>query len=173
MGEEHCSGDSASDRERWGAVDKTVCLSATHLLLCSLIPNQGVGTTGVLLKKFRNSLSGWYYKISPKVKPVSALINKAYAQDLNIVKWIPTNLTVSQLKKLYNSIKIFNAQGEICNQSVSQSVQALNSVQLFATPWTVAHQASLSIINSQSWSNSHPLSEVWHLTISFSLVCFC
>ena len=30
------------------------------------------------------------------------------------------------------------------------SVQLLSHVQLFATPWTVAHQASLSITNSQS-----------------------
>ena len=30
------------------------------------------------------------------------------------------------------------------------SVQLLNSVPLFATPWTEAHQASLSITNSQS-----------------------
>ena len=32
----------------------------------------------------------------------------------------------------------------------SQSVQLLSRVWLFATPWTAAHQASLSIINSQS-----------------------
>ena len=30
------------------------------------------------------------------------------------------------------------------------SVQSLSHVQLFATPWTVARQASLSITNSQS-----------------------
>ena len=30
------------------------------------------------------------------------------------------------------------------------SVQSLSSVQLFATPWTAAHQSSLSITNSQS-----------------------
>ena len=30
------------------------------------------------------------------------------------------------------------------------SVQSLSRVQLFATPWTAAHQASLSITNSQS-----------------------
>ena len=30
------------------------------------------------------------------------------------------------------------------------SVQSLSHVQLFATPWTAAHQASLSITNSQS-----------------------
>ena len=31
-----------------------------------------------------------------------------------------------------------------------RSVQSLSRVQLFATPWTAAHQASLSITNSQS-----------------------
>ena len=30
------------------------------------------------------------------------------------------------------------------------SVQSLSHVQLFVTPWTAAHQASLSIINSKS-----------------------
>ena len=35
------------------------------------------------------------------------------------------------------------------DQSVS-SVQSLGHVQLFATPWTTAHQASLSITNSRS-----------------------
>ena len=30
------------------------------------------------------------------------------------------------------------------------SVQSLSQVRLFATPWTAAHQASLSITNSQS-----------------------
>ena len=41
-----------------------------------------------------------------------------------------------------------NAVG-LC-QSVSQSVQSLSRVQLFATPWIAACQASLSITNSQS-----------------------
>ena len=35
-------------------------------------------------------------------------------------------------------------------KSVSQSVQSLSHVRLFVTPWTAAHQASLSITNSQS-----------------------
>ena len=34
--------------------------------------------------------------------------------------------------------------------SPTSSVQALSCVQLFATPWIAAHQASLSITNSQS-----------------------
>ena len=33
---------------------------------------------------------------------------------------------------------------------VLSSVQLLSHVQLFATPWTAAHQTSLSITNSQS-----------------------
>ena len=36
------------------------------------------------------------------------------------------------------------------SQSVSQSVQSLSRVRLFATPWTAARQASLSITNSRS-----------------------
>ena len=36
------------------------------------------------------------------------------------------------------------------SQSVSQSVQLLCCVRLFVTPWSAAHQASLSISNSRS-----------------------
>ena len=39
---------------------------------------------------------------------------------------------------------------------ISSSVQSLSRVQLFATPWTAALQASLSITNS--WSSTKPMS---------------
>ena len=42
------------------------------------------------------------------------------------------------------------------HQSVSESVQSLSHVRLFATPWTTACQASLSITNS--WSPPKPIS---------------
>ena len=48
------------------------------------------------------------------------------------------------------------------------SVQSLSCVRLFATPWTAAHQASLSITNP----NSCPLSWWCHSTISSSVVPF-
>ena len=48
------------------------------------------------------------------------------------------------------------------------SVQSLSHVQLFATPWTAACQASLSITNS----NSHLLSQWFHPTISSSVIPF-
>ena len=53
------------------------------------------------------------------------------------------------------------------------SVQSLSHVQLFATTWTVAHQASLSITtNSWIYANSCPLSWWCHPTISSSAVPF-
>ena len=52
------------------------------------------------------------------------------------------------------------------------SVQSLSHVQLFATPWTVAHQASLSITNSRAYSNSCPSSLWCHSTISSSVIPF-
>ena len=53
-----------------------------------------------------------------------------------------------------------------------RSDQSLSHVWLFATPWTAAHQASLSITNS--WSPPKPMSiESWcHPTISSSVVPF-
>ena len=52
------------------------------------------------------------------------------------------------------------------------SVQSLSHVWLFATPWTTACQASLSITNSQSYSNSCPSSWWCHPTISSSVIPF-
>ena len=40
------------------------------------------------------------------------------------------------------------------------SVQSLSHVRLFATPWTAACQASLSITNSQSWLKSMSIQSV-------------
>ena len=42
----------------------------------------------------------------------------------------------------------------------------------FETPWTAACQASLSITNSRACSNSRPLSQWYHPTISFSVIPF-
>ena len=51
-------------------------------------------------------------------------------------------------------------------------VQWLSLVWFFAIPWTTAHQASLSFIISWSCSNSCPLSQWCHLTISSSFIPF-
>ena len=52
------------------------------------------------------------------------------------------------------------------------SVQLLSHVRLFATRWTVAHQASLSVTNSRSLLNSIPSSWWCHPTISSSVIPF-
>ena len=44
--------------------------------------------------------------------------------------------------------------------------QLLSQVRLFATPWTAAHQASLSLLPPGVCSNSCPLSQACHPTIS-------
>ena len=52
------------------------------------------------------------------------------------------------------------------------SVQSLSRVWLFVTPWTAAHQASLSITNSWSSPNSCPSSWWCHPAIPSSVVPF-
>ena len=52
------------------------------------------------------------------------------------------------------------------------SVQSLSHVWLFATPWTTACQASLSITNSGAYSNLRPSSWWCHPTISSSVIPF-
>ena len=59
--------------------------------------------------------------------------------------------------------------GKTCQFS---SVQSLSHVWLFATPWTAARQASLSITNSWSSPNPCPLSQWCHPTISSSVILF-
>jgi len=54
----------------------------------------------------------------------------------------------------------------------SHSVQLLSRVQLFATPWTAAHQASLSITNFRSLLKHMSISQWCHPTISSSVVSF-
>ena len=55
---------------------------------------------------------------------------------------------------------------------MKSSVQSLSHIWLFATPWITARQASLSITNSRSHSDSCPSSRWHHPTISSSVVPF-
>ena len=52
---------------------------------------------------------------------------------------------------LQQSLRDFRVEwGTLCSRESSGTVQSLSHVWLFVTPWTAAHQASLSITNS--WS---------------------
>ena len=56
--------------------------------------------------------------------------------------------------------------------SVPVVVQLLSLVQLFAAPWTTTHQSSSPSLSPRVCSNSGPLSQVCHLTISSSVTPF-
>ena len=100
------------------------------------------------------------------------------------------------LSSIFPSIRVFSNESVLCirwpkywNFSLSiipskehlglisfrmdfSSVQSLSHVQLFATPWTAARQASLSITTPGVYSNSCPLSRWCHPTISSSVIPF-
>ena len=57
----------------------------------------------------------------------------------------------------------------VVHQFQIQSVQLLSRVQLFATPWTTAHQASLSITNS--WSLLKLMSIESVMPSSYLILC--
>ena len=55
---------------------------------------------------------------------------------------------------------------------IFSSVQSLSHIWLSATQWTAVHQPSLSLTNSWVYSNSCPLSQWCHPTISSSVIPF-
>ena len=56
-----------------------------------------------------------------------------------------------------------------CLNLLFSSVQSLSRVQFFATPWTTACQASLSITNS--WSPPRPMSIEWVIPSNHLILC--
>ena len=104
---------------------------------------------------------------------VSFIVGKFFTAEL------PCDIQSSKYYYLEHFRKYFPSPGincwadeskrhtESCTTSARASIQSLSCVRLFATPWTAAHQASLSITNSQSplklmsieWvmSSNHPI----------------
>ena len=66
---------------------------------------------------------------------------------MNIINMLPTSKGHIELKSYKYSIEF-------------SSIQSLSCVQPFETPWTAAHQASLSITNSQSLLKLMPIKSV-------------
>ena len=102
-----------------------MCLTFCHPMDCSI---PGFPVLQYLLKACSNScpLSRWFHPtISSSVSPYSSCL-----QSFPISGSFQTN-------QFFASVQL-------------SSVQSLSRVQLFATPWIVARQASLSITNSQS-----------------------
>ena len=101
---------------------------------------------------------------SLKFRPELCLPQKSY---FGVLTPVTQNAALfgDSLYRDYNKISLYRSENNIRvgpNQiglmSLFSSVQLLSRVSLFATPWTAAHQASLSITNSRTYSNSCPLS---------------
>ena len=93
--------------------------------------------------------------------------------------WVPLLYTWNYQTLLvdYSPIqnKKFNKRKSVTHDWFS-SVQLLSCVQIFATPWTAACQASLSITNSQSLLKFVSFKSVMpsnHLIFCFSLILLC
>ena len=69
-----------------------------------------------------------------------------------------TFLCLLFMYKVYQNLCVILIRCTLLIIAMVSSVQSLNCVWLSVTPWTAAHQASLSITNSQSFPNSCPLS---------------
>ena len=69
----------------------------------------------------------------------STLSRVSYALQQVLTSYLSSYLTM-----------LFYTQYQQCLTSSVSSVQSLSHVQLFATPWTAAHQASRSVANSQN-----------------------
>ena len=85
---------------------------------------------------------------------VALLMVSLEAQDFNFNEFqffyfslLPFVLSVSFLKRIHLT-QDMNTYSYVSSQF--SSVQSLSCVQLFVTPWTTAHQASLPITNSRS-----------------------
>ena len=87
-------------------------------------------------------------------------------------EWMTSKVKSKNRKVWYLGNHMNNALYQGGHDVLFQSVQSLSSVQLFATPWTAVHQASLSITISWSLFKSRPLCRWCHLTISSSVIPF-
>ena len=78
-----------------------------------------------------------YLYPSVKKKPMTSLVLLSFLKNISL--WY-----IFDLMHWMSCAKMFKLNARF------SSVQSLSHVRLFATPWTAAHQASLSITNSRS-----------------------
>ena len=90
--------------------------------------------------------------------------------SLSIFRSLPKSMPIGDA--IQPSHPLMPSSPSALNLSPISSVQLVSHVQLFATPWTAARQASLSITNSEGYSNSCLLSWCCHPIISSSVVPF-
>ena len=75
------------------------------------------------------------------------------AVSCNSSTWRSSSPKTSQVfypPQFYVQLKFYQVVKGLCSGEFFSSVQSFSCVRLFVTPWTAAHQASLSITNSRS-----------------------
>ena len=82
---------------------------------------------------------------------LSSAISRVWSVSCPLSQWCYPTISSSAtllllLPSVFPSIRVFPNESALC----ISSVQLLSHVRLFATPWTAACQASLSITNSRS-----------------------
>ena len=113
-----------------------------HSLLQGIFPTQG---SNVGLLHCRQILYHMSYQGSPIIAENGGKNNFLYREIFATYCVFTLEITMPFLH--FNEVNTLNES--FCGKTFS-SVQSLSCVRLFVTPWTAAHQASLSITNS--WS---------------------
>ena len=82
------------------------------------------------------------------------LLGYFIAVSCNSSTWRSSSPKTSQVfyppPQFYVHLKFYQVVKGLCSGEFFSSVQSFSCVRLFVTPWTAAHQASLSITNSGS-----------------------
>ena len=112
---------------------------ATNRELC-LSPGPSIGL----------QCDSWNYRIQLLLIPPSALCYKIFVPDKHSQEDWGAFLPLSSYWYCESSTPGMAPRTLSLITSALSSVQSLSRVWLFRTPWTTAHQASLSITNSQS-----------------------
>ena len=90
--------------------------------------------------------------------------------SLSIFRSLPKSMPIGDA--IQPSHPLMPSSPSALNLSPISSVQLVSHVQLFATPWTAARQASLSITNSQNLLKLMHIELVMHSTISSFVLPF-
>ena len=96
-------------------------------------------------------------------------MGKQWKQWQTLFSWAPKWLQI--VTAAMNLKDACSLEGKLW-QTFVVVVQSLSSIWPFVNPWTAAHQASMSFTISQAYSNSCPLSQWCHPTISSPVISF-
>ena len=126
---------------------------------------------------FRNKIINWF-QLSERIHIIRGVKNgkvdkSHYWRSWTLKIFLHKLIRMMKCGLVREPIKNVTAIVDIscfCQDAVV--VQSFSHVRLFATPWTAARQASLSITNSRVYSNSCPSSQWCHPTLSSSVVPF-